>query len=257
MAEYPLTLQVKTGDYLQGDVHAARVAESGPRYETACGLALAAGQAHMWPMPTGPLASVNCPKCQNTLRADKPLTINGLVEMAYGTAKIHGWHELHGVRIGSDNAYAQLAGLAPIAMALARVVEAVRKPHELDPKLEMQSLWNVVDAAADGEVCDLYTTAAEIPNEIGELVTGSKAQVLAWLMLLISEAAEAMEAVIKGDRANFREEMADIGIRWADDIGAINDTPMHFLGPIDPEAEILAKNAINEKRPIRHGGKRA
>jgi NTP pyrophosphatase (non-canonical NTP hydrolase) len=72
-------------------------------------------------------------------------------------------------------------------------------------------------------------------------------QVLAVLMLVVTEVAEAAEAVRKTDELNFREELADIVIRV---IGLA-----HGMG-IDMRAEILAKVEKNSTREHKHGGKR-
>ena len=66
------------------------------------------------------------------------------------------------------------------------------------------------------------------------------------LMLMVTEVAEAMEALRKCDRANFEEELADTLIR-------ILDTS-HGLG-IDMDAVVAKKLAKNRTRGYRHGGK--
>lgn len=72
--------------------------------------------------------------------------------------------------------------------------------------------------------------------------------VLAKLMLVVSEVAEACEAVRHDDARNFREELADTVIRIMD----IAET--HGF---DLEHEIHKKMVINATRPYKHGGKRA
>lgn len=74
-----------------------------------------------------------------------------------------------------------------------------------------------------------------------------KHEIPAVLMLIVSEVAEALEAFRKGDRVNFDEELADVGIRL---IGL-----SHGMG-IDLKAAILAKVEKNRTREHRHGGKR-
>lgn len=73
-------------------------------------------------------------------------------------------------------------------------------------------------------------------------------QILAWLMLVSTEVAEAAEAVRNGDEANFTEELADICIRVFDYAFALG---------INLQAAIEAKMTKNEARAFRHGGKRA
>lgn len=72
--------------------------------------------------------------------------------------------------------------------------------------------------------------------------------VLAKLMLVTTEVAEAAEAVRHDDEANFREECADAVIRLLD-IAESHGFSLH--------AEIIAKMDANSKREYRHGGKRA
>ncbi len=64
------------------------------------------------------------------------------------------------------------------------------------------------------------------------------------LMLIVTELAEACEADRKGDRENFKEELADVAIRLFDLCAA---------ECIDLEAEIEKKMLANENREHRHG----
>lgn len=66
------------------------------------------------------------------------------------------------------------------------------------------------------------------------------------LMLVVSEIAEASEAVRKKDVNNFKEEIADAFIRLMDITAATNT---------NIEAEIIKKMFINLHRPKRHGKK--
>ncbi len=72
--------------------------------------------------------------------------------------------------------------------------------------------------------------------------------ILSWMMLVTTEVAEAAEAVRKGDKENFAEELADICIRVFDCAEALG---------INLEQEIVNKMEKNELRPVRHGGKLA
>jgi len=185
------------------------------------------------------------------------LTINAMVDMAYSTAKSKGWHDRKDETLTDNHAAAQLATLVPLIKAVAEVAEAIRKPdtHNL-----LGALETMMRAAEF-----LYQRTPEIAvlNYLGPLqeykapLEGSKTQMQAWLVLMVTELAEAMEAVEKGDKANFAEELADVAIRMGDTVGATNDMPGHFLGPIDAEVEILAKNERNKLRGYRHGGKKA
>lgn len=64
------------------------------------------------------------------------------------------------------------------------------------------------------------------------------------LMLIVSEVSEALEALRKKDKDNFREELADIVIRTCDLAGGLN---------IDLEDEIIKKMNINKSRKYKHG----
>jgi NTP pyrophosphatase (non-canonical NTP hydrolase) len=64
------------------------------------------------------------------------------------------------------------------------------------------------------------------------------------LLLIVSEATEAMDALRSGTEDDFGEELADIVIRVADLAGGMG---------IDLEAEIAAKMERNKARPPKHG----
>jgi NTP pyrophosphatase (non-canonical NTP hydrolase) len=68
--------------------------------------------------------------------------------------------------------------------------------------------------------------------------------VLAKLMLIVCEVAEAAEAVRDQDKDNFAEELADNLIRA---VGM-----MRGMG-IDIDAVVQKKMTFNESRPMRHG----
>ena len=64
------------------------------------------------------------------------------------------------------------------------------------------------------------------------------------LMLIVGEVAEAQEGLRRGDKDNFKEELADIAIRLADLCGGLE---------VDLEYEIERKMKINSSRPYKHG----
>lgn len=64
------------------------------------------------------------------------------------------------------------------------------------------------------------------------------------LMLIVSELSEALEALRKNNKDNFREELADVAIRLGDLCGGLD---------IDLEKEIIVKMNKNAKRPYKHG----
>lgn len=203
---------------------------------------------------------VTCPSCIHLLGLDRthlPVTINGLIEMAYSTATAAGWHDRTGEVITRDHAYFMLAGLTQIKRALGRVVEAIRKPDKYDLQHELDAVYAQANVLRRFGPAFAAETLAPVAGELDTPVAGSLTEVLAWLNLEDSESAEAMEAAIAGDRVNFATEYADRFIRMGDSIGAINDTPDHRLGPIDMEATVWDKNEYNKTRGYRHGNKRA
>lgn len=64
------------------------------------------------------------------------------------------------------------------------------------------------------------------------------------LMLVVTEVAEACEAVRHQNYENFKEEIADTFIRLMDLCGTMG---------FDIEKEIIEKMKINENRPQKHG----
>lgn len=64
------------------------------------------------------------------------------------------------------------------------------------------------------------------------------------LMLIVTEAAEAMEAYRSDDRANFGEELADIIIRTLDLCGGLG---------VDIQGAVMQKMEVNFTRPKKHG----
>ena len=78
----------------------------------------------------------------------------------------------------------------------------------------------------------------------GLLSTSQRDMSLGKLMLVVTEIAEAAEAVRHDDRLLFKEEIADAFIRLMDIVGAMN---------LKIGKEICRKAHVNMKRPIRHG----
>lgn len=67
-----------------------------------------------------------------------------------------------------------------------------------------------------------------------------------YIMLIVTELAEAVEADRKNNEEMFKEEIADVFIRLFDFCG---------LFEIDIEEEILKKMEKNKNRPHKHGKK--
>lgn len=73
------------------------------------------------------------------------------------------------------------------------------------------------------------------------------------LVLLVSEIGEALEAISgspNDNYANLGEELADIGIRWGDLCGFVEE-----ILEMSVEEEIIIKKVKNDKRPYKHGKK--
>lgn len=84
-----------------------------------------------------------------------------------------------------------------------------------------------------------FDTPSSIFFPYSELMLGK-------LMLVVTEVAEAAEAVRNGEKENFEEEIADTFIRLLDLCGAMG---------IDPEEIIEKKMVVNRGRPMLHGKK--
>lgn len=93
-------------------------------------------------------------------------------------------------------------------------------------EINRQNGWNVLQPH------DWYSSETRVPT---------------YLMLLVSEAAEALEAFRGGDQENFAEEVADIQIRLLDMACGLG---------IDMDAEVQKKLEKNKGRGYRHGNKR-
>ena len=180
-----------------------------------------------------------------------PLTINGMVEMAYGTAKGNGFHDQDNVPVTPESPYGQIAAMGLLTIAWAQAVEGIRKPTTDQP----QNADDLVMMVKELELCGPIGLARFMM--VDQNLESWQMRLLCWLGLKVTELAEAMEAVIKSDKANFAEELADVVIRKGDCIGAINADPNHPFYGIDLETVIVAKNEKNKTRGYRHGGKRA
>lgn len=80
--------------------------------------------------------------------------------------------------------------------------------------------------------------------EKGEYAVDNPSLASEKLMLIVTEVAEAQEALRDGDRENEAEEVADILIRTLDYAA--------WRG-INPDIEVRKKMARNRKRPYLHG----
>ncbi len=147
--------------------------------------------------------------------------------------------------------------------------QAAKLRRHLDELAEAKS--DVVNAEAERDVLRDRVgalTVADLQRESYETAVAkgwhdedetppSPIRVIAWMGLICSEAAEAIEDARKGRMTTtiredgkpegFGSELADVIIRACDTAGALG---------IDLEAELRAKLAFNRTRDYRHGGKR-
>lgn len=84
----------------------------------------------------------------------------------------------------------------------------------------------------------------DAPNDHPDALFAEVTWVMSKLMLKVSELGEACEALRKGDRENFAEELADTVIRILDTAEALD---IHIA------SEMVAKMESNETRPHKHG----
>ena len=92
------------------------------------------------------------------------------------------------------------------------------------------------------ETDEMYKTDCVLTNEIHGLTL--TLIINGFLTLIASEVFEAQQALRKNDKANFKEEIADIFIRSADLVGGLG---------IDIEEEIKKKMEYNKGREKMHG----
>lgn len=180
------------------------------------------------------------------------LTINSMVDMAYGTAKANGFHDQDDVPVTPESAYGQIAAMGLLTITWAKAVEAIRKPDTADWSDHVGDLQGLMREFETGGPTRVARWMME-----EQKIESWQMRLLCWVGLMVTELAEAMEAVIKRDKANFVEELSDTGIRKGDTVGAINDDSDHPFYGIDLEAASLEKNERNKKRGYRHGGKHA
>lgn len=161
------------------------------------------------------------------------LGVAELQRESYETARDKGWHEEDDQP--PSEAMRKIAAAGLYMAAFCGFIEAYRKGE--DPENVMQG----VDAKSQVEQ-----------------LTDRQVRVIAWLALVNTEVAEAVEDVIagrwvttkneKGKPEGLGSELADIIIRVCDDAGALG---------IDLSAEIRAKLDYNKTRSHKHGGKLA
>jgi NTP pyrophosphatase (non-canonical NTP hydrolase) len=91
-------------------------------------------------------------------------------------------------------------------------------------------------------ISKLYSNTELTDEECNAVINAFKCEKL---LLVVTEVAEATEALRKGDTEieNFKEEIADIAIRVADLSGCYG---------VDLDAEIIKKMETNKNRPYKH-----
>jgi NTP pyrophosphatase (non-canonical NTP hydrolase) len=114
------------------------------------------------------------------------------------------------------------------------IKELIKQSHENAVKHGFWDAYNALHTFKNDEFNYLDTYGGET----------EKAFISQFLMLIVSEVAEAEEALRHNDEDNFTEEISDIIIRTCDLAGGLD---------IDLEAEIQKKMEINKNRPYKHG----
>jgi NTP pyrophosphatase (non-canonical NTP hydrolase) len=209
---------------------------------------------------------VSCPECiailgAEALKQESPAvqsvgdpaaspTINTLVNMTGEINQANGWYDDDGAIVGPNSPVTRIAATAKVAIPLAYVIEAIRKPESFD----LMTHLNHLDFEA-GSLRNMRCAYGIQDQENGAPLHGSKTQAIARQMLKVTEVVEGVEAIMADDVENLAEEIADEVIRSFDSVYAWNLA--HPDKPIDLEAAILAKLEKNRSRGYRHGGKTA
>lgn len=115
------------------------------------------------------------------------------------------------------------------------IEELVNMAHE---NARDKGFWEDWDSIAWEDGLDRNEDSTLDIDELYNLATSTR------LMLIVSEVSEALEALRKGDKENFKEELADVVIRVCDLAGGLN---------IDLQEEIINKVIKNISRPYKHG----
>lgn len=116
-----------------------------------------------------------------------------------------------------------------------KISELVTIAHE---NARSKGFWDDWDSICWEDGLDRNEDSTLKIDELFNLATSSR------LMLIVSEVSEALEALRKKDKENFKEELADVVIRVCDLAGGLN---------IDLEVEVLNKIYKNKLRPYKHG----
>lgn len=173
-----------------------------------------------------------------------PITIATLQKEAFATATEKGWHE-------EDE--------QPPSEAVRRTARESAELLLIAEHIEQHRRGLSVDRDATTPLYDrLRAHLTDDPeSDHFESLSARQVRVIAWLGLMATEVAEAIEDVLEdrwdlttdehGRLRGLPSELADIFIRGGDTAG--------FLG-IDLTAAILAKMAYNRTRSRQHGGKK-
>lgn len=112
------------------------------------------------------------------------------------------------------------------------IKELVKKSHENAVKHGFWDDFNDIDMLREDGILDEHYECVR------------QAFISQFLMLIVSEVAEAQDGLRHRNMDNFKEELADVVIRTADLCGGLN---------IDLESEIKKKMKKNKNRPYKHG----
>ena len=126
----------------------------------------------------------------------------------------------------------------PSSTTMALAVEAIA----------ISRLGKMIEAIRVGMPSDVVVAHEDLPVH-----DALRMGLLSRLTLIVSEVAEAIDAVLQGDTTNLVEELADIMIRTGDIVASplVLRTPEEIRRSFGEVA--VAKMVANEARPYKHG----
>jgi hypothetical protein len=188
--------------------------------------------------------------------AESPLIdmpLGWLIKHHHAIMEDKGFHDLPGMVIDKPMpTMTELVSLAPAIEALGELTADIRVGGDHTDALARLGIA-LEDIDEDGlalyaqKYIRGYREDAETP------LATSKTAIAARLVLIVSEIAEALEALRVGDWVGFLKEMADIQLRWAATVGEFGRHP--DLQNVNMTQIIAQKMLYNMDRPPMHGKK--
>lgn len=119
-----------------------------------------------------------------------------------------------------------------------KIKELVQKAHDNAKSKGFWEDWELAKSVKVNAIANGYTGEEPQFNWAINNALGNR------LLLIVSELAEAQDALRHNDWDNFKEELADVAIRLFDLCGGLE---------INLEWEIAKKMEKNKNRPYKHG----